>query len=454
MPSYIDQKGGIINSFNINQNYIKTGKYGGNIIYEFPSSFTVDTGNLLSSEGSGISVHKEKAISMSLGVVDREGLQLSSSTQIYDNPFVKSLSIDILSEYNEIVYKDYKKDSFSSQFVFSEEENISVFGQYQENFGVAINIKDAASERVHSNRYFVYGNSLEIKKINIHDSQGYWVNEYPIFSNSNVTNNQKGNQINVTGLTGVVSFEVYLENDPRYTNFKSVDVYLGLNKSLDLSNGQIIKTIDLSSNSQSNSFDLDSSKLTRNQDYYFLFVPQSTIKQGNPWLVGPYSLYEAPIPQRVDSFQIINIKNGEKTFQMQLLTGVIYSGDFYNPTGFVLDINDYDDGYTVYEYKTSLFSQSYTSYYYSTLAKGVSGKTLNSVAYTSSSIKNTWKAGIDWTANENATYAYMKLMFNQTSTNLDVSKFNFMLSGYPTGNNRIYESLMFPMYYRIEKNSL
>lgn len=149
--------------------------YNNDKIYEFSPALYLNTENL-SETATGFVVHKEKDVKFIFNISDRQNNVLTSTPSIAESPFVKSVNIDILDIYGNIVADNYVSNSYANNFILSEQENINIFGSYQENFGIGLQII-GADTNIHTNEYYVYGNKLQIKKISVNDSNGYWINE-------------------------------------------------------------------------------------------------------------------------------------------------------------------------------------------------------------------------------------------------------------------------------------
>jgi hypothetical protein len=153
--------------------------YSNNIIYEFESIFNLNTGDL-SAVATGYSVHKTKGVSFVFNLTDRQLNILNSSSALLENPFVRSVDIDILDISGNTIYDNYITGSFENAFTFAEADNTGLFsGLYTKNFGIGISAV-GENANIHSSRYYVCGNPLEIQSISISDSSGAWLNENPI----------------------------------------------------------------------------------------------------------------------------------------------------------------------------------------------------------------------------------------------------------------------------------
>ena len=152
--------------------------YSNNIIYEFEPIFDLNTGSL-STTATGYSVHRSKDVSFIFGVTDRQLNILNSTTALLENPFVRSVDIDILNRSGTIVSGDYVTGSFSNSLTLTEAQNTGIFGAYTKNYGIGISTV-GENANIHSSVFYVCGNPLEIESISISDSSGVFLNNNPI----------------------------------------------------------------------------------------------------------------------------------------------------------------------------------------------------------------------------------------------------------------------------------
>jgi hypothetical protein len=100
--------------------------YSNNIIYEFEPIFNLNTGNL-STTTTVYAVHRSKDVSFIFGVTDRQLNILNSTTALLENPFVRSVDIDILNRSGTIVSGDYVTGSFNNSITLTEAQNTGIF---------------------------------------------------------------------------------------------------------------------------------------------------------------------------------------------------------------------------------------------------------------------------------------------------------------------------------------
>jgi hypothetical protein len=191
-------------------NYSLIAPYSNNAIYEFEPIFDLNTGDL-SITATGYAVHRYKDVAFSFNVTDRQLNVLNSPSALLENPFVRSIDIDILDISGNIVSGNYVTGSFENVFTLTESENTGIFGVYTKNFGIGISTV-GENANIHSSKYFVYANPLEMQSISITDSSGAWLNDNPIQYQSYVPYITSGNDINGQSVTNnALYFHEYKE---------------------------------------------------------------------------------------------------------------------------------------------------------------------------------------------------------------------------------------------------
>jgi len=206
-PNVINHAGGVFGTL-VKTIDIETGivdvypyvsPYSRNNVYEFEPIFNLNTGDL-SITTTGYAVHRGKDVSFVFNVTDRQLNILNSTNALLENPFVRSVDIDILNIYGNTVYDNYVTGSFSNIFTLTEAENTGIFGTYTKDFGIGISTV-GENANIHSSRYFVYSNPLEIQSISIADSSGAWLNNNPNQYQSYIPYSTSGNNMNVQNVT-------------------------------------------------------------------------------------------------------------------------------------------------------------------------------------------------------------------------------------------------------------
>lgn len=168
----------VINNWDYVHDYIDYSPYSLQPVYRFPPSFIVDEEDL-NLVASGIAIHNNKDVTFDLNLFDQNQKPLTSFQDVSENPFVQGVNISILDKFGNTVSYHYIKNSFQKTFTLTEQDNIKVFGFYEPDFGIQLEVLDLNLNR-HVSRFQVYANQLEIESIYVTDSNGYWLNEDPI----------------------------------------------------------------------------------------------------------------------------------------------------------------------------------------------------------------------------------------------------------------------------------
>jgi hypothetical protein len=158
--------------------YIKYSPYSSKPIFEFDTVFNANTGNL-NIKNTGVGIKLNKNSSFTFKIYDRELNYLSSTSDFVQNAHINGINIDILNSNGSLVYKNYISNTLRNTIDISETDNSILFGSYNENFGIGINIS-GQNGKIHSNEFYVFSNSLEIESLKVRDQYGYWLNEDPI----------------------------------------------------------------------------------------------------------------------------------------------------------------------------------------------------------------------------------------------------------------------------------
>lgn len=137
---------------------------------EFDTEYNLDR-NDLETLGVGSGVHLDKDVFIRFDIKDRRGEIISNNNDLASNEFYEAVVFDIADENGNIVYKNYQS-GFSPSLIFTEKENQSVFGYYKKDFGVYATVIDKTTSVTPSGFISVYGNNLEISKVNASDFYG------------------------------------------------------------------------------------------------------------------------------------------------------------------------------------------------------------------------------------------------------------------------------------------
>lgn len=139
-------------------------------LYEFESEYTYDTGDTTVT-GTGSGVHLNKDVSFTFDILDRSQNRLSNSVDINRNFSIGDMAISIINTGGSVVYSNYYSGAAKRTFTFKEQDNIDVFGSYQKDFGVLVDLQDNTAD-VFDAEFYAYGNNSEIESVTITDGSG------------------------------------------------------------------------------------------------------------------------------------------------------------------------------------------------------------------------------------------------------------------------------------------
>ena len=139
-------------------------------LYEFSGEYTYDTGDTTVT-GTGSGVHLNRDVSFTFDILDRSSNKLTNSIDINNNPFIGDMAVSIINTGGSVVYPNYYSGTARRTFTFKEQDNIDVFGSYQKDFGVLVDLKDNTASAFDA-EFYAYGNNSEIESITITDGSG------------------------------------------------------------------------------------------------------------------------------------------------------------------------------------------------------------------------------------------------------------------------------------------
>lgn len=139
-------------------------------LYEFESEYTYDTGDTTVT-GTGSGVHLYKDVSFTFDILDRLSGSLTNSADINRNSSIGDMAISIINTGGSVVYPNYYSGVAKRTFTFREQDNIDVFGSYQKDFGILVDLQDNTAD-VFDAEFYVYGNNSEIESLTITDGSG------------------------------------------------------------------------------------------------------------------------------------------------------------------------------------------------------------------------------------------------------------------------------------------
>lgn len=126
-----------------------------------------------------------------------------------------------------------------------------------------------------------------------------------------------------SSLTGKIKFDIEFENDPLYSFQDKFEIFASIDNSSPVLSGDINKIIPILNNSKNYSFYLNQNTLSPNTNYWFSVIPYGQIDTGYAWKIGPYSIYNEPIPKTNIATESFTLVNGEARMDLDFLTGII-----------------------------------------------------------------------------------------------------------------------------------
>ena len=234
---------------------------------------------------SGVRLFKDVTIN---GLItDNISGDVSNGASFLENPYTSKVSVDILNQDGSVAYQNFLQDYKSTNFTFTEYDNVNVFGEYEKDFGVRIKVV-GRDDLEQTTELFLYGNHPLISGIEIQDASGT-----DTFSASKAS----PVQVSALGQTGNLSGLITFYNDPEYISFNRVEVYSST--SSDEFINQVDPNIVLSrpiveSNFQY-SFNIQEGLISDSSEFYLHFVTYGQFGTGDIWTVGPHKFENEPV---------------------------------------------------------------------------------------------------------------------------------------------------------------
>jgi hypothetical protein len=141
-------------------------------MFEFDTIFDVNTGELEASYiGSGVHLYKD--VTFSFGLIDPMGNVIENDAQMIANPLINEVIFDILDTGRNIIYPTYKSGITSRSITITENENESIFGSYNPNFGVRVTVTNYLGTDPFVSEFYTYGNEPGISSYKVYDASGF-----------------------------------------------------------------------------------------------------------------------------------------------------------------------------------------------------------------------------------------------------------------------------------------
>jgi hypothetical protein len=246
-------------------------------MFEFESNYNSNTGDLNAiAVGSG--VHLNKDVSFYFSLFDNKNNLIENTQSFRSNPFIKTVTFDILDINGNTILPEYIT-SASTAFSFNENENISIFGLYQKDFGIRANVSNNFNPEIFTLEYYTYGNVPKISGVKVIDGIGY----------KNYPTDPSGTGESISKIEEYVNFNISLENDPKYTKLDKMEFYAVKSETSNLP--QLIFDNLFQTNSLIEFIDLNNIKFDKksnfeyNTPYNFAIVPYSKMGSGEPFYI-------------------------------------------------------------------------------------------------------------------------------------------------------------------------
>lgn len=283
-------------------------------MFEFDTSFTIDTGNL-GQTFSGSGVHLYRDVSFSFQLIDLQENTIENDQELILNPLVNSVSFDILDYTGGLVIQNYKSGTTSRSFNLTELENESIFGEYTKDFGVRMKMSNNVNSNIFVSEFYAYGNTPVVIDYDISDGSAdqYLINEQ-VYEEI-ILDVEYSNQFEYMA---VERYDIYASTDSEIVVYESPlsrvsdnedFLYSQYTKNVEDVNQVIIKPIELE----------------YNIPYYFKVVPWSYLGSGTHINFGPKIFAKEITGSGVTivSANQFELFAGEESVNFSLLTGLI-----------------------------------------------------------------------------------------------------------------------------------
>ena len=144
-------------------------------MFEFDTTFDVNTGDLEALYiGSGVHLYKD--VTFSFGLIDPIGNVIENDAQMIANPLINEVIFDIMDTGRNVIYPTYKSGITSRSITITENENESIFGSYNPNFGVRVTVTNHLGTDPFVSEFYTYANKPIISSYKVYDASG--LNDY------------------------------------------------------------------------------------------------------------------------------------------------------------------------------------------------------------------------------------------------------------------------------------
>jgi hypothetical protein len=245
-------------------------------MFEFNPQYNLNTGNLQEIfYASG--VHLNRDVKLIFNFRDVQSNYINNTEDLISNRYIKQIDYDILDISGNIVYENFES-SLTQSFSLSEEQNISIFGEYRKDFGVRATLSNFLNDQKFISEYYLYANTPQISGILIQDGNGerLYSESLEILNTSGVEN-------------GVIYLNIYYYNNLNYMSMDKIDIYAS-------PSSEVLYPSIVEENFHSTFYIYDADDLLQttlnknnldyNVDYNFTIVPYSKIGSGEPFYIS------------------------------------------------------------------------------------------------------------------------------------------------------------------------
>ena len=182
-------------------------------MFEFEPSYNSNTGDP-NAIAIGSGVHLNKDVSFYFSLFDNKNNLIENTQSFRKNAFIKNVTFDILDVNGNTIFPEYIT-SASTSFSFNENDNMSIFGLYQKDFGIRANVSNNFNPEIFTLEYYTYANVPKISGVKIIDGIGY----------KNYPTDPSGTGESINKVEEYINFNISLENDPKYIKLDKVEFY-------------------------------------------------------------------------------------------------------------------------------------------------------------------------------------------------------------------------------------
>lgn len=142
-------------------------------MFEFNTNFNVNTGELEAVYiGSGVHLYKD--VTFSFNLIDPLGNTVQNDRELINNPLINEVIFDIMDTGRNVVFEAYQSGTTSRSITLNKDENESIFGTYNPNFGVRATVTNKIGTDPFVSEFYTYGNKPIISPYyKVYDGSGF-----------------------------------------------------------------------------------------------------------------------------------------------------------------------------------------------------------------------------------------------------------------------------------------